>query len=414
MSTFETDDRFGHLPLLAPDSILALAAKANADPHPDKIMLSIGVYRDDEGNSHLKVVKKAEKIYAERLNEGKESKGYDLVRGFKPFCDESLKLLLGDSAPFERVASCVGVGGTGALRVAAELLAASAGVETTVYFPQQTWGTHIPIFENAGLENQKSYKYFHPESLGLNFEGMCEDLRAAPEGSIVVYHMCAHNPTGCDPTEEQWQEICKISKERRFRVLIDSAYHGFATGSLEKDAYPMRLFANAGFPDLLVCQSFSKNMGLYGDRLGCFSMICQNANTASLVQAYIESKVIPPMILNPPRAASRVAHLIMSDPELRQEWEAELVEMTSRVQRMRQLTVEELNRLQTPGDWSHFTKHIGMFSFSGLTPTQCQRLQDEYHVYVLSNGRVNMAGLTEKKVPAFAAAVDAVVRHNKI
>jgi len=354
-------------------------------------------------------VKKAEDAYLKGLMTGTETKEYDSIDGYKPFRDAAVRLLYGNEAKLDRVASAVCLSGTGSLRVAAELFAESAGPETPVYFSRETWPNHAPIFLRAGLHNQHTYRYFDGWNNCLDTQGMLDDLWKAPDGSIVILHLCGHNPTGVDPTEKEWEKICALAKMKHFRVLFDSAYQGYATGDLDRDALSARMFAKAGI-DVMACQSFSKNMGLYGDRLGCFSLICDNAATAAKVQAFIKVKCLRPMWSSPPRQPSRIAHKILTDPLLRREWEEELLGMANRIKRMRQLVYDELVRLKTPGRWNHVVDQIGMFSFLGLSPHQCRRLVNEFHIYILESARASMAGLTEESAPRLARAIDHVVR----
>jgi aspartate/tyrosine/aromatic aminotransferase len=358
----------------------------------------------------LPVVVETEREYVADLAAGKENKEYDPIPGFLPFRRASVQFLYGDAMPDMRnIAHCVSMSGTGGLRIAAEFLASSIDPATPVYFSAETWPNHGPIFTVGGLPRVRAYRYFDKGTAGLNFRGMLQDLTKAPDGAVVVFHLCGHNPTGVDPTREQWEALCDLSFAKHFRVIFDSAYQGYASGDLNIDAFAARLFAKKGL-DLIACQSYSKNMGLYGDRLGCFSMLCSNADSADRVQRFINAKIIRPMYSSAPVHPARIAHRILSNPKKFAQWEAQIKVMSLRILRMRKMLYDELVRLDTPGTWEHITKQIGMFSYLGLTPKQCRRLVRDFHMYLLETGRANMAGLTDTTALKLGQAIDIVVR----
>lgn len=406
-------DFFGKLKVPPPDPVFLTKAQFEMDRNPKKVFLTIGAYRDAYAKPYvLQTLKKAEAWYQQQLVSGKETKEYDSITGYKPFCEASVKLLLGEACPsMKRVAACVGLSGTGSLTLASHVLAAVTPHHTPVLISNPTWPNHDPIFRMAGFHNVRQYRYFDAYTQGLDFEGMCNDLWDAPDGAIVVLHVCSHNPTGVDPTDEQWQKISDLCKMKKFRVIFDSAYQGYASGDLNRDAYSVRLFVKNGL-EVFTCQSFSKNMGMYGDRIGCCSAVCSTEHGAAVVRGLFE-KTARPLYSNPPRRPSRVAHRVLTDPVLRSEWETELKGMADRIISMRQLLFDELRRLGTPGKWDHIVQQIGMFSYLGLTREQCKRIVKEYSIYVMMTGRISVAGLTEENTPRLAKAIDTVVRGTK-
>lgn len=244
---------------------------------------------------------------------------------------------------------------------------------------------------------------------------MTATLKSAPEHSIILLHACAHNPTGVDPTKEQWKEIATIIKEKKHFPFFDCAYQGFASGDLAKDAWAVRYFVEQGF-ELCVAQSFAKNFGLYGERAGCFHFVTSpGADAESTIKRIASQLAILQRseISNPPAYGARIASTVLNNPTLFAEWEDNLREMSGRIQSMRTALRAKLEELGTPGTWNHITDQIGMFSFTGLTEAQVLRLRDDAHVYLTKNGRISMAGLNTGNVEYFAKAVDKVIRETK-
>merc|ERR1712232_351755 len=247
------------------------------------------------------------------------------------------------------------------------------------------------------------------ENRNLNLPGMLADLDSAPEGSIILLHAAAHNPTGVDPTKEQWDKIMAVCQAKKHLCWFDSAYQGFATGDLETDAYAMRKFADAGLP-LLLSQSFAKNFGLYGERVGTFSTTCSSPDAVKCVMSQLDI-IIRNLYSNPPKHGANIVKTVLSDPALYQEWRDELMGMSKRIQDMRTMLYDELVRLGTPGSWTHITSQIGMFSFTGLIVAQSNAMVDKHFVFMLPNGRISMAGVTSGNVKYLAQAIDDVVRN---
>lgn len=273
--------------------------------------------------------------------------------------------------------------------------------------PAPSWGNHANIFKAAGLD-VRTYRYYDPKTLGLDFDGMCEDLAAAPDGSIVLLHACAHNPTGIDPTEAQWRELCSKIKSRGdgLSVFFDSAYQGFASGDAEKDAFSIRHFVDEGVPFALA-QSFAKNFGLYGERVGVLSMVCADTDEATRVLSQLKI-LVRAMYSNPPVHGARIVATVLGDAELEAQWRGECKLMADRIIDMRAALKKAILAAGSTKDWSHVTDQIGMFCYTGLNKEQVGRLRDEFHVYITGDGRVSMAGVTTGNVDYIANAIHTV------
>lgn len=305
------------------------------------------------------------------------------------------------------------ISGTGALHLGALFLSKFYKPNTprTVYLSTPTWANHTQIFNNVGLPT-KGYPYFSPATRGLDFGGMLSTLQSAPEGSIIVLHACAHNPTGVDPSQDQWKQIAGVIRQKRHFPFFDCAYQGFASGDLARDAWAVRYFVSQGF-ETVIAQSFAKNFGLYGERAGSFHFVSAPGADAPSTTTRVASQLAilqRSEISNPPAYGARVAALVLNDKALFAEWEANLREMSGRIIAMRSALREKLEKLGTPGSWKHITEQIGMFSFTGLSEKQVLAIRKDAHVYMTKNGRISMAGLNSHNVDYFARAVDKVVR----
>mmetsp|Transcript_16492 Transcript_16492/g.30368 ORF Transcript_16492/g.30368 Transcript_16492/m.30368 type:complete len:260 (-) Transcript_16492:407-1186(-) len=252
------------------------------------------------------------------------------------------------------------------------------------------------------------YPYWHAATKSIDIKGMLSALRGATMGSVVLLHACAHNPTGVDPTEEQWHEIAGVCKERQLLPLMDSAYQGYASGNLDKDAFAIRLFEKLGF-EFFLCQSFAKNLGLYGERIGMLHVLCGTADDAKRVLSQLKL-VIRPMYSNPPKHGAHLVAKVLGNPARFDQWKAELKAMADRILEVRAMLRKGLEDKGTPGTWNHITDQIGMFSFTGLTTAQCERLIKEHHIYLLKSGRISLAGLNRNNVQYMVDSVDEVVR----
>ncbi|CAN6847434.1 unnamed protein product [Brassica oleracea] len=413
---------FAHLVQAPEDPILGMTIAYNKDPSPIKLNLGIGAYRTEEGKPLvLNVVRKAEQqlindrftSLSSRLSSclmmmmltlvclicSSRVKEYLPIVGLVEFNKLSAKLILGADSPAireNRVTTVECLSGTGSLRVGGEFLAKHYH-QRTIYITQPTWSNHpkISMLEQVGL-SVKTYHYYDPSTRGLNFQGLLEDIGDAPPGSIVLLHACAHNPTGVDPTLEQWEQIRKLMRSKGLMSFFDSAYQGFASGSLDTYAKPIRMFVVDG-GECLVAESYAKNMGLYGER-----------RDMGRVESQLKL-VIRPMYSNPPIHGASIVAVILRDRNLFNEWTLELKAMADRIISMRKQLFEALSARGTPGDWSHIIKHIGMFTFTGLNSAQVSFMTKEYHVYMTSDGRISMAGLSSKTVPHLADSIHAAV-----
>jgi aspartate aminotransferase len=292
--------------------------------------------------------------------------------------------------------------------VTAEFLARILGAEV-VYSSEPTWENHRLVFINAGFKEYRSYRYWNPTGKNLDIDNMLADLKAAPENSVIILHACAHNPTGVDPTKEQWKQIAEVVKEKKLFPLFDSAYQGFASGDLDNDAWAVRYFVESGF-ELLCCQSFAKNFGLYNERVGNITIVTNDKETLPKALSQI-TLLIRGMYSNPPNHGARVVATALNDPDLYDEWRGCIKTMADRIKRMRSGLKDRLLQLGTPGTWEHITEQIGMFSYTGLNEKQVAFLRGEYNIYMLKSGRINMCGLTESNLDYVANAInDAVIK----
>jgi aspartate/tyrosine/aromatic aminotransferase len=249
----------------------------------------------------------------------------------------------------------------------------------------------------------KSYPYWDGKKRGFDLAGMLSTLQAAEPGSVVLLHVCAHNPTGVDPTPDQWREIAATMRQKKLFPYFDSAYQGFASGDIERDAFAVRMFVEQGF-QCLISQSFAKNMGLYGERIGALHAVCQDKNTAEKVLSQMEI-VVRPMYSNPPLHGALIVSKVLSDAELVRIWKEELSSVAQRIILMRKSLLEELQKLNTPGDWTFVTQQIGMFSYTGLSTGQCENMINKWHCYMLKNGRISMSGVNSRNVSYVARAI---------
>jgi len=386
-----------------PDAILAIGDAWRADPDPRKINLGVGAYRTAEGKPLvLNVVRKAEAALAADPTANKEYLG---ITGDPTFCKLAREMAFGaGSAAVQegRITTVQGLSGTGSLRVGAEFLATHYPVKT-VFIPNPSWPTHRAIFTRAGM-TVKEYRYFQPATRGLDYEGLMADIGNAEPGSVVVLHACAHNPTGVDPTPEQWRGILGVCAQRKLLPFFDSAYQGFASGDLEADAAAIRMCAAMPGQEMLLAQSFAKNMGLYGERVGALSVVCASKAVAARVEGQLKL-VIRPMYSNPPRHGAEIAARVLGSPALFEEWKDELRGMAGRIKEMRAALRGALEARGAPGDWSFITRQIGMFTYTGLTRPQCELLTNKHHIYLTMDGRISMAGLNAAGAQYLADAI---------
>jgi len=395
------------VPMGPPDAILGVSEAFKKDPNPAKMNLGVGAYRDDNGKPFvLPSVRAAEKlVMAQELD-----KEYLGITGLPAFCKDAATLAFADSGD-----NLVGEGlyhntqsisGTGALKIGAEFLGKFAG-QKQIWLPKPSWGNHTPIFKNAGLDVQ-GYTYYSPSGCNLDFAGMCDDIKNIPKGSTILLHACAHNPTGVDPNPEQWKEISQLCKERELLCFFDMAYQGFASGSVDFDAGALRQFVNDGHK-VLLAQSFAKNFGLYGERIGAFTVVCADKDEAARVESQIKI-IIRPMYSNPPFSGARLVNTILNNEELKAQWFGDVKGMADRIIEMRQKLTDGLVSRGSSHNWDHINAQIGMFCFTGLKKEQVQRLWDEHSVYLTLDGRVSVAGISSKNVDYLANAIHEVTK----
>ncbi|KAI8645738.1 aspartate aminotransferase [Parasitella parasitica] len=391
-----------------PDAILGVTEAFKKDTSPKKMNLGVGAYRDDGGKPFvLNSVKKAERLMIEK-NMDKEYAG---ITGVPSFTKAAGALAYGDNSPVigqDRLAIAQSISGTGALRMGAEFFNAWYPHAKNIIVPNPTWGNHIPIMKNAGLSLEK-YTYFDKQTNGLNIDGMLEDIHKAPKNTIVLLHACAHNPTGVDPTKEQWDQISKAIKERDHFAFFDMAYQGFASGDCTRDAYALRKFVDDGH-QVVLAQSFAKNMGLYGERVGSFSVACADAEEKARVDSQLKI-IIRPMYSNPPIHGAHIVSTVLNTPELKSEWLGEVKTMADRIITMRDKLRGHLeNDFGSKKSWNHITDQIGMFCYSGMTPQQVEKIKSDWHVYLTQDGRISMAGISSANVKYLAEAIHNVTK----
>uniref|UniRef100_H2YRC9 Aspartate aminotransferase n=1 Tax=Ciona savignyi TaxID=51511 RepID=H2YRC9_CIOSA len=375
-----TPSLFTDVELAAPVVIFQLTADYKADPSDKKINLGVGAYRTDEGQPWVLPV----------------------VRS----------LVLGKDSPAilqNRAGGVQSISGTGALRLAAEFLFRfynKREKSTAVYVSSPTWGNQTAVFKNAGFTDHRTYRYWDADQCALDYKGMLEDIENAPEFSIFILHGCAHNPTGLDPSHEEWIGIAEACKRRNIFPVLDCAYQGFASGDPDVDAWSTRKFVELGF-ELLVCQSFAKNFGLYNERIGNLCLVMRDSPTLSRCRSQVEL-IVRAMYSNPPNHGARIVATTLSNPALKQEWLDNLHTMASRIKAMRHLLHSKLRSKGTPGNWDHIITQIGMFSYTGLNASQVEFLRKR-HIYLLSSGRINMCGITTSNIDYLVESIhDAV------
>ncbi|EJA2552214.1 aspartate/tyrosine/aromatic aminotransferase [Serratia marcescens] len=386
------------------DPILGLTDIFRADARPNKINLGIGVYKDETGKTPvLTSVKKAEQY----LLENETTKNYLGIEGIPAFASCTQELLFGKESPIvadRRARTAQTPGGTGGLRVAADFIANQTSAKR-IWISNPSWPNHKNVFSAVGLEVLE-YAYYDAANHALDFDGLLNSLKQAQAGDVVLFHGCCHNPTGIDPTAEQWAQLAELSVANGWLPLFDFAYQGFANG-LEEDAQGLRIFA-AKHKELIVASSYSKNFGLYNERVGACTIVAADAETADRAFSQVKA-AIRANYSNPPSHGAAVVAAILGNDALRAMWEQELTDMRQRIHRMRQLFVNTLQEKGAQQDFSFIIQQNGMFSFSGLTKEQVLRLREEFGVYAVNSGRVNVAGMTPDNMAPLCEAIVAVL-----
>ncbi|KAF8855627.1 aspartate aminotransferase [Acephala macrosclerotiorum] len=369
------------------DAIFEVTKKYLADTNPDKVNVGAGTYRDENGKPWiLPSVRMAKEQLAGCDHE------YLPIAGLKSFRDAAVDLVFHNTAALMegRIASCQSLSGTGALHLAGLALRKANPSLTTVYITEPTWSNHELLFESLGFEVKKLPYYKNGE---FDFGSYMGALKSAKESSIIVLHSCAHNPTGCDPSKEQWKQLASVIKQRGLFPIFDSAYLGFNSGSVDEDAWAIKYFVEDLKLEASICTLVREKHGSLWRENGTDHLcheVCRHNS--------------------PPVYGARIASTVLNTPKFAKQWAEDLITMSSRIQLMRETLYKKLVRLETPGNWSHIVKQSGMFGYTGLSPAQIQHLQEKYHVYMADTSRISIAGLNENNVGYFAQAVNETVK----
>ncbi len=392
---------FETLDTLPPDAILGLIAEHQNDPRENKIDLGVGVYRTPAGETPvLDVVKVAE----QRLLDQQTSKAYIGTAGDPAFNAAMQTMTFANPALDERLTTLQAPGGSGSLRVAAGVLL-NANPNAAVWVSEPTWANHVPLLGGAGL-TLKPHPYYDTDTHVIRIDAMLETLRGAPKGDVVLLHACCHNPSGLDPSEAEWREIADVIVERELVPFIDMAYQGFA-GDVDNDAFIIRHLAER-VPEMIVCNSCSKNFGLYRDRVGTVSFLAADTATRDIVHSQA-SKTVRTIYSVPPDHGAAVVAIVLNDQSLRSNWLVELAEMRERLKAMRVLLNDALRDKAPDRDFSHLVRATGMFCFLGVTKEHVAALKKDYGIYMVDSSRINVAGITEANVDYLASSIAAVI-----
>ncbi|EDZ97953.1 Aspartate transaminase [Burkholderia sp. H160] len=395
---------FDHIPAYPGDPILSLNEDFQLDPRPNKVNLSIGIYFDDAGKLPvIDAVRRAETALLGAIG----PRSYLPMAGLPLYRDTAQALVFGANSAARaegRIATLQTLGGSGALKVGADFLKRYFP-GSQVWISDPSWENHRVIFEGAGLK-VNTYPYYDPQTGGLRFAEMLAAIDALPEKSVVLLHACCHNPTGVDLSPAQWAELVPVLQRRKLIAFVDMAYQGFGAG-LEEDAAPVRLLADTNVP-LIVANSFSKNFSLYGERVGALSVVCKSADEAARVAGQLMSAVRA-NYSNPPTHGARLVANVLADATLRASWEAELGQMRERILAMRNVIHTGLDGRVDEVMRARYVAQRGMFTYTGLSESQVERLRNEYAVYVLRSGRMCVAGLNARNADYVASSIAAVV-----
>lgn len=396
---------FQHIEYYAGDPILSLVETFLADNRPEKVNLGIGIYFDEQGKLPvLQCVQTAETKRAATV----QPRGYLPMEGLAPYRSAVQQLLFGTDCPAlaeKRIATIQTLGGSGALKVGADFLHRWFPT-SKAYVSDPTWDNHKSIFEGAGFE-VGTYPYYDPNTVGVKFDEMLAYFHSLPAHSVIILHPCCHNPTGVDLSPEQWDTVLSVMQQRQLIPFMDIAYQGFGE-NLAEDAYAIRQAVKMGLT-LFVSNSFSKNLSLYGERVGGLSVVCPNAEEAALVFGQLKFTVRR-IYSSPPAHGGFITADVLNTPELFSQWEREVYQMRDRIRAMRQQLYDILTAKLPERDFSYFIKQRGMFSYTGLNAAQVQRLQDEFAVYLVASGRMCVAGLNQSNIDYVANAFVEVLK----
>lgn len=393
---------FDTLEQLPNDPILSLTSFFMNDPRSTKINLGVGSYKNSEG---LPVVLKCVSHAEQMILEQNLNKEYPPIEGDKDYIKGSIRLIFGDEYDCAQIFGAQTLGGTGALHVGGEFLVRNK-ICNRIFLSNPTWSNHYSIFRNAGLAIE-TYPYYDSGKNQIDFSAMCAFIQTIPEGSAILFQPCCHNPTGIDPAIEQWAEIAALVKRKRLLPFFDLAYQGLDQG-IQQDCQVIKLFANT-IPEFLVASSYSKNLGLYGERVGHLAIVCKSTQNVENVGSQIRS-IIRGNYSMPPLQGQRIVTTILNSGSLREQWEKELGELRERIQSMRALLFEKLFEKGVGEQFQFLKNQTGMFSFSSLNPEQVNKLKSQFGIYMPSNGRINVAGLNTANLDYFIDALLSVIK----
>ncbi len=395
---------FAAIEMAPRDPILGITEAFNADQHPEKTNLGVGVYYDDNGKVPLLgCVQKAESLLMEKL----APRTYLPIEGLAAYDKAVQELVFGANSEVvtsKRAITAQAIGGTGALKLGADFLKRFSP-NAQVYISDPSWENHRALFESAGFV-VNNYPYYDTTTKGVNFDGMLSSLKSMPAGSIVLLHACCHNPTGADLTDQQWAQVIHVVTERGLVPFLDMAYQGFGDGITE-DGKVVGMFAAAGGA-LFVSNSFSKSFSLYGERVGALSIVAANAEEAARLMSQLK-RVIRTNYSNPPMHGGQVVAMALATPELRKLWEEELAGMRVRIKAMRQALVDKLKVKAPQHNFDFVIQQRGMFSYSGLTKAQVERLKTEFSIYAVDTGRICVAALNSRNIDRVVDAISKVL-----
>lgn len=396
---------FANVELVPGDPILGLTEAYNADSRPTKVNLGVGIYYDESGR--IPLLRAVKQIEQQLATEAKP-RGYLPIDGLPAYTQATRELVFGKESPLlaaGRVATTQTVGGSGALRVGAELLRTLLP-HATIAISNPSWENHRAVFGAAGFDVLE-YSYFDAQTHGVDFPAMLADLQNLQPGTVVLLHACCHNPTGADLTVDQWKQVAEVLKEQQLFPFIDMAYQGFDKG-IEQDGAAVRIIAEVGIDSFVVANSYSKSFSLYGERVGALSIVAPNATEAKAVQSQIK-RIIRTIYSSPSNHGAALVAGVLNSPELRALWEAELTEMRERIHALRHGLVDRLAALGAP-EFAFINDQAGMFSYSGLSRVQVEKLRDEYGIYAVGTGRICVAALSQNNLDYVAQAVANVAK----
>jgi len=392
---------FESLPEPKPDAILALMMAFREDPRTDKIDLGVGIYKDAHGKTPvMQAIKSAEA----KVLETQDTKAYVGPTGSGPFCTAMIKQVFGDNADVSRIRAVQSVGGSGALRVLADMIK-DARPNASLWVSDPTWPNHVPLMTAAGM-TLESYPYYDAASGNVDFAAMTKKLSTATPGDAVLLHGCCHNPTGADLSMEQWQQLANLIKEKELFAFVDLAYQGFGDG-FEEDAAPVQLLARE-LPELAVAASCSKNLGLYRERVGAAIVVCRNEDEATRAHGRLGT-VIRSNYSMPPDHGANASELVLNDAGLNQNWREELESMRVRMVGLRRAFSDAMRKRTNSDRFDYLADQKGMFSRLPLNGKQITRLREDFGIYLVSDGRINVAGLPDDNIDALADAISSVL-----